>query len=189
MGKSIGSYVDIGAGTPIWGSNSYYFYKRGWKGVTVDPIEFNILLHKILRKNDFQYKALVSNSSLPITFYELIPWELSTTDYSTAMIRVERGAQLIRQETLNVITLSEIYNKVPMIRPAILSIDVEGAEMDVLLSNEWNKYHPDYICIEELESPLYKSDIKNFLEEKQYRLIIYNGVTSIYYWEKSEYKV
>jgi hypothetical protein len=33
----------------------------------------------------------------------------------------------------------------------ILSIDVEGWDMDVLESNNWNKYKPNYIIVETVE--------------------------------------
>ena len=36
-----GVYIDIGCGNPIKTSNTFVFYKRGWKGVVVDPISLN----------------------------------------------------------------------------------------------------------------------------------------------------
>ena len=32
-----GVYLDIGAYEPIFLSNTYLFYKRGWTGITVEP--------------------------------------------------------------------------------------------------------------------------------------------------------
>ena len=37
-----GMYVDIGAGEPAKGSNTYSFYRSGWRGVCVDPILKNV---------------------------------------------------------------------------------------------------------------------------------------------------
>jgi len=31
-----GSYFDIGSSEPILNSNTYLFYKRGWRGIAVD---------------------------------------------------------------------------------------------------------------------------------------------------------
>lgn len=187
--NSLGSYVDIGAGTPIWGSNTYFFYKKGWHGITVDPIEFNINLHKIVRPRDQKYQALVSSKSSQIEFHELIPWELSTTDESIVSSRIKNGATIFRKHKISTIPLSQIYNVHPLKRPAILSVDVEGAEMEVLLSNDWNKYNPDLICIEELNNPLDKSKIRDFLKTHNYSLIVYNGVSSIYSWNKSKHVI
>ena len=33
FGSLTGSYVDVGAGHPVIGSNSYLFYKKGWSGI------------------------------------------------------------------------------------------------------------------------------------------------------------
>lgn len=185
--NSSGSYVDIGAGTPIWGSNTYFFYKKGWRGVTVDPIGFNISLHKIIRPRDQKYRSLVSSESSQIEFYELIPWELSTTDVNMVLSRIKNGAIIFRKENISSIQLSQIYDANPPKRPAILSIDVEGAEMEVLLSNNWERYKPDLICVEELSNPLDKSKIRDFLKTHNYSLMVYNGVSSIYSWNQSKH--
>ena len=185
--NSSGSYVDIGAGTPIWGSNTYFFYKKGWRGVTVDPIGFNISLHKIVRPRDQKYRSLVSSESSQIEFYELIPWELSTTDVNMVLSRIKNGAIIFRKENISSIQLSQIYDANPPKRPAILSIDVEGAEMEVLLSNNWERYKPDLICVEELSNPLDESKIRGFLKTHNYSLMVYNGVSSIYSWNQSKH--
>ncbi len=186
---SIGSYVDIGAGMPTWGSNTYLFYKKGWVGVTVDPIKFNILLHKLMRRRDRQYQSLVSQSIADIPFYELIPWELSTTDSSIADSRIKKGAKVVSNEILSVISLERIYDENQIVRPAILSVDVEGAEMEVLMSNNWDKYSPDLICVEELDNPLDKSQVRAYLSDRRYTFVAYNGVSSFYAWQESNHIV
>lgn len=180
--NQIGSYVDVGAGSPVWGSNTYLFYKRGWHGVAVEPITFNFRMHKFLRKRDLQIRALVTDTQTKMDFYQLWPWELSTTIQETAMARISEGATLIRKEKIDCIKLSEIYRSNPICRPAILSVDVEGAELEVLQSNNWNLFNPDLICIEELTTPIQNSKIREFLEGHGYRLQAHNGVSSIYVW-------
>ena len=184
--RSIGSYVDIGVGAPTWGSNTYLLYKKGWRGVCVDPIKFNMDLHKIVRRHDRQYRSVVSSDTSKIQFYELSPWELSTTDESIAKIRIQKGAKRVRSELIKSISLEKIYEENPIRRPALLSIDVEGSELSVLKSNNWVKYLPDIICVEELNNPILTSEVKLYLSNKGYELSVYNGVSSIYTWTKSE---
>lgn len=180
--NKIGSYVDVGAGSPVWASNTYLFYKRGWQGVTVEPILFNYIMQKLIRRRDLQIRALVTDTQTQMDFYQLWPWELSTTIQETAKSRISEGATLIRKEKIDCISLSEIYGANPISRPAILSIDVEGAELEVLQSNNWKQFIPDLICIEELTSPIQSSTIREFLEGQGYRLQAHNGVSSIYVW-------
>lgn len=106
----------------------------------------------------------------------------SSTIHETARSRISEGAKLIRKEKIDCISLSEIYTDNPISRPAILSIDVEGAELEVLQSNNWEQFIPDLICIEELTSPIQRSAIREFLEGQGYRLQTHNGVSSIYVW-------
>ena len=184
-----GSYVDIGAGTPTWGSNTYYFYQRGWIGVTVDPISFNMRLQRLLRPKDKHYQSIISSDLQKIEFFQLDPWELSTLDEKNANERMSRGARLISRMLLEPISLEKIYSENPIQRPAFLSIDVEGTEIKVLQSNNWDLYTPDIVCVEELTSPLTHSDVRDFLSLHNYDLIAYNGVSSIYQWRSSKHIV
>lgn len=184
--NQIGSYVDIGAGTPIWGSNTFLFYRSGWRGVTIDPIKLNINLQKILRRTDTQYHSIVSSKHFHNDLYQLYPWELSTTDEKLALHRMSNGAKLVSKRSVNAITLEEIYLRHPMKRPSILSIDVEGSELDVLQSNDWEKFKPDIICVEELQNPHFESPIREYLALANYSLALYNGVSAIYIWNGSK---
>jgi hypothetical protein len=122
-----------------------------------------------------------------VDFYELRPWELSTTDELIARQRIQKGAMLLGKTTSKTLSLEYIYRTHPMTRPAILSIDVEGAELDVLESNDWNSYRPDIICVEELQNPITDSVIVNFLRQFDYSLVVYNGVSSIYVLDESPF--
>lgn len=180
LGSGVGSYVDIGAGSPIWGSNTFLFYKLGWRGVTVDPIKFNVFLHRVFRSKDFQYKSLVSSESSIKTFYELSPWELSTTDPQVLEKQIKNGATLVKSSLLRTITLEDIYQSHSMSHPHFLSIDVEGHEMSVLLGMNFSNFKPDLICVEEHDNPIDGSRISDFLKMHGYFLHRYNGVSSIY---------
>jgi len=55
-----------------------------------------------------------------------------------------------------------------------MTIDVEGLDYDVLLSNDWGKYIPSIILIEDGKFNLHsmeKSKVYNYLIEKDYSLI------------------
>ena len=53
-----GIYIDIGASHPFIISNTYLLYKNGWRGVTVEPIEYLHNRHKQLRPRDTAIKSL-----------------------------------------------------------------------------------------------------------------------------------
>lgn len=33
-----GFYLDVGSGNPVIGSNTYFFYRQGWRGILIDQI-------------------------------------------------------------------------------------------------------------------------------------------------------
>ena len=139
----------------------------------------------MLRPKDKHYQSVISSELQKINFFQLSPWELSTSDEKIATERLSKGARLVSCMSLQPLSLEKIYFENPIRRPAFLSIDVEGAELKVLQSNNWNLYKPDIICVEELTSPMNFSDIRSFLSLHDYDLIAYNGVSSIYQWRNS----
>lgn len=63
------------------------------------------------------------------------------------------------------------------------TIDVEGLDLEVLYSNDWNMYTPQYILVEDIDfdfnEPV-KSEVYNFLSQKGYKLISILKRTIIY---------
>lgn len=54
-----------------------------------------------------------------------------------------------------------------------LSVDVEGLDLEVLRSNNWDKYRPKVVVVECWDSDLsnvYHTEIYSFLSSKNYRL-------------------
>lgn len=112
-----GLYLDIGAGQPVCGSNTYHFYRKGWQGICVDPIVSNGRMLRLLRNRDSIIQALVSTSKGTMNFWEFVPYEYSTTIPSVAeKLKLQVGVRFKRLSELEVFSLSEIA---PPNEPAI----------------------------------------------------------------------
>ena len=59
----------------------------------------------------------------------------------------------------------------------LLDIDVEGADLKVLRGLSFDKFKPELVCVEIHEKEIEKSDIYNFLIDKNYKLL-WSGVFS-----------
>jgi FkbM family methyltransferase len=174
-----GRYVDVGAGDPIHGSNTYALYLRGWRGVLIDPIRSNTQLAEVLRPGDTVLQAACSNSSGELTFFEFQPYEYSTTSLERVDELAQQGRTPIDSYSVPVVALREI----PVVPDlySILSIDVEGMELEVLMSNDWEAFIPELIVIEEWMGPLKeKTQVSEFLASRGYNLVAIAGVSSIY---------
>jgi hypothetical protein len=181
--EKTGTYIDVGAGNPIIFSNTFLFYKRKWKGITVDPLPRNNLLHRLIRPRDKQIKCVVGEGYKSYTLYEFIPSELSTIDqvYSDSVIQSGSG-ELISVSTLESISLANICFNAGPLDACLLSIDTEGKDFEVLKSNNFSIFNPRVVIIEDFEFNLSRvnSKINELLISENYLLMHWTGMSSIY---------
>ena len=165
--EETGKYLDIGAGLPIRGSNSYFLYKRGWSGVVIDPISLNIKLSRSFRPRDTRYQSCVGISETEIVFYEFIPYGYSTIEETVARKLLDSGNARLRSRTsMKVIPTSVLAPPMTPFNATFLSIDIEGAEYEALYSINWEITTPRVICVEEWDGALEQSKIASLLTEK-----------------------
>ena len=180
--ENAGSYVDVGSGQPVRGSNTYFFYKRGWSGTLIDPIKFNSRLTKLFRRRDTFVRNIVSSKNTALNFYEFYPAEYSTIEKSVAEDLVKRGIKLKYEVNLNPISLAKLNLACQPLEPTLLSIDVEGHDLEVLNSNNWSTFKPRVICVEENISGNKQADkkIANYLISHGYKLVDGTDLSKIY---------
>ena len=187
-----GFYIDVGSGRPISGSNTFVFYRKGWRGICIDPISLNIRLFNLFRPKDKILQALVGLASKPVDFWEFDPYEYSTANKAVAERVMENADfRLLKTSKLITVSLSSLISLVPRNVSTLLSIDVEGHEMEVLESNDWELFRPTVICVEEWQSTfdsLGESEIQLYLSIRGYKKVAYIGVSSIYLNQNSNFK-
>ena len=130
-----GSYVDVGAGHPVIGSNSYLFYKKGWDGITVEPIKLHNVLHRLKRRRDLQINKLIGESKDKVKFYEFNPTQLSTNSDSQYKDMIAKGMKERRTYYLDSISINDVLSKVKN-NEYFLTIDCEGYEYRILQGAE-----------------------------------------------------
>jgi hypothetical protein len=177
-----GAYVDIGAGWPVQGSNTYFFYIQGWSGITVDPIKSNFELHKLFRKRDKQVQALIGCVPGVVDFYRFEPYEYSTSNPEVAKeVAMRDDTRLIEIERHQILRLDELRIHGLPLEPTLLSVDVEGNDIEVLKSNNWTEYLPRVICIETWSNQIdYEDEIIKFLAQYDYQLVSEMSVSRIF---------
>lgn len=188
VGEKIGSYIDVGSGLPCFGSNTYRLYKRGWSGILIDPIPRNIRLSKFFRKRDLCLNIGVSDVKSELHFFHLDPYELSSFNKDIAQERLASDDVRLKEViSIPVMPLSDIVMNRSLKQPLVLSIDTEGFEMQVLKGIDWNSMSPTIVCIEEFDNPInIETEVKKFLLNQGFKLIFYNGLSSIYTTEDNQ---
>ena len=175
--KKNGFYVDVGCYHPIHRNNTYVLHKKNWNGINIDTSQFSIELFDYLRPNDLNYNCAISNKNKFIKlFYQKELSQLSTTKKDQAETVFQGN---IKEKEIQAFTLDEILSRDKYKNSKIdfLDIDVEGADLKVLEGLSFDKFKPELVCVEIHAKEIKKSDIYNFLIDKNYELL-WSGVFS-----------
>src|ERR1041385_4532766 len=134
LGLSIKTYLDIGAHNPRVFSNTYLFYRKGARGVVVDPNPGLRSLYKKYRPNDVFLNAAVGSGKYgqSIEYFTMEPDTLSTTDAAVAARTADLGHRIVSTSAVPVLSLKKIVaDNFSGSKLDLLSLDVEGSEEDV----------------------------------------------------------
>lgn len=182
--KYKGFYVDIGAHHPYRFSNTAYFYKKGWQGINIEPTPSLIGFFRTYRKRDINLNIGISDTNSIITFYEFNEPALNSFDRERSLSRQNDKHKIIAEKKIEVFPLKDVLDKHLPAGQKIdfFTIDVEGLDLNVLKSNDWNKYLPQYILVEDefdVES-IAENEVYAFLKNKNYKLVARTKRTSLF---------
>jgi FkbM family methyltransferase len=160
--QQTGFYVDVGAHHPKRFSNTYFFYKKGWRGINIDAMPESMKLFNKTRPRDINIEKPVSDKKQVLTYYAFNEPALNGFSKELSEAREGKENYFIKfTKDIETATLKEILDTYLPQNQEIdfLSIDVEGLDFMVLQSNNFEKYKPKVILIEILGSSLV--DIEN----------------------------
>jgi len=168
-----GFFVDVGAHHPIRFSNTYALYRKGWRGINIDATPGSMNMFRKVRPDDTNIESAVSDGTSPRTFHLFEDAALNTFNEDLAVSYIAAGCLLKEKRDIPQRTLASILSEHMALatRIDLLSIDVEGSELAVLRSNDWSRYLPDIIVIEDLETSLYsirESETVTYLSHYSY---------------------
>ena len=182
--KKKGFYVDVGCQHPIKNNNTYLLHKKGWSGINIDLDQDNINLFNLSRSKDKNICIAASSSiSEKDLFFYHNKSPINTIDPKVSKYQKAKVKEIkkIKTNTLNNIFDSLIINENKI---DLLSVDVEGHEMDVFYGLDFEKYSPDVIVVEFLDLSLSKIEISSqninrILESDLYKFIVSKNYTLV----------
>ena len=183
-----GAYVDVGCWDPIKASNTYYFYLRNWKGICIDPNPELKNLYKQFRPKDIFINSGIGASNTYLDYYMFE--ESSMNSFSSDFIlKHQLESKILKKISVPLYSLKDILDQAleKGDRLDFFDIDVEGFDLEVLKTNDWNKFRPKIIVIESdlsIEEDIH-SEITRYLKEHDYRLlgksIINNNLGNLFF--------
>ena len=186
--QSNGFFIDIGANHPVRFSNTWFFYKKGWRGVNIEPNPEMFKLLQQYRPHDLNLNIGISDEKGMLNYFMFNEPALNTfSEYERDQYLQKSEYFLENEMEVEVDTLENIFKKNNISRNQaidFMSIDAEGFDLKVLQSFEISLFTPKVILIEILEInsivDVIHNDIYVYLTSKSYYLYLRTGNTFIF---------
>lgn len=177
-----GYFVELGANDGVTQSNSLYFERRrGWRGLLVEPVPHNYLK---CRQNRADRTVVYCAACVPfdydkefvrLAYANLMSTPLGLdTDLSDPLAHAASGTQFLPkgQKVVEFGAVAKPLNALLEAADAprnidFLSLDVEGAELDVLRGIDHSRYRFRFILTESRDM----DRISRFLSDQGYRFV------------------
>ncbi|MCF6158630.1 MAG: FkbM family methyltransferase [wastewater metagenome] len=184
-----GFYIDIGAYHPKKYSNTYFFYKRGWRGINIEPNPAVIKLFKKYRAGDINLEIGVSDQEGELTYFMFdepalnsFSRELSEERVSNTNYRII-GRKKVKVSRLDTLLAEYLPNNTSI---DFMSVDAEGYDLNILKSNNWKLYRPKCLLVESLKSSLsdiFDCPLHHYITDRNYELFA-KTFNSLFYIDK-----
>lgn len=185
-GVGTGYWVDVGAHHPISNSNTYWFYRRGWRGINIDSAPGTKILFQRFRPGDTNVEALISDEETGLVFYHWdTPFLFNTVSADDARMVARLWSREPRPITLRSRRLDTILDEhmPPGQSMSFLSVDTEGHDLHVLRSSNWGRYQPKLVLVEDhsvSEPDLAASEVYRFMRSVGYEMYAWLRPTVVY---------
>jgi len=188
-GQKEGFYIDVGAHHPFRFSNTYVFYKKGWRGINIDAMPGSMKLFNKYRNRDLNVECGVSDKNGVMKYYEFNESAINGFDKNISTKREKYTCYRIRKIVkVKIETLNHILSKHKLLlkqKIDFLTIDVEGFDFKVLKSIDLSKYSPKLILIENNgDDGKYVSNKKISKYLIKYKYYFYAKTSSTFFYEK-----
>ena len=159
-----GFFIDVGAHHPTKLSNTYSLYKRGWRGLCIDPDRSHARAFKRFRPEDKLEHVAISNYDGEAEFY--------FGKYSVHNSLKQYENRYVKKQKVTVHRLDSLLKSLGETRDIdVLSIDTEGTELDVLDGLDLEKRKPRLIIAEYNTSSVIDLKIQPYLVSKGYQIL------------------
>lgn len=157
------TYLDIGANLPDRGNNTFYFYRRGFRGVCIEPDESLCRLIKAKRPGDKVLNVGVGISEASSADFYLFPghhhsW--NTFSASDAAEKERESGLKARKVQVPLVTVNSLLENHFDRCPHFISVDVEGLDLAILKSIDLEKYRPEVFCVETVSFSMNNKEVK-----------------------------
>jgi FkbM family methyltransferase len=161
------SYVDVGCFHPVEHSNTYRLYQRGGSGLVVDLNPEHEAPFRALRPRDKFVCAVVSDRG------EKLATAVTGRPTDRVTGRAAEAGEAGREPVSLASLLAQHWNAGRSID--LMDIDCEGHDLEVLRSNDWERFRPAVVLVEDFGQE--DSAVCKFMDSLGYRLAFRVGAS------------
>jgi FkbM family methyltransferase len=182
--RTTGFFIDVGANEPTAGSQTWLLEKNGWNGILIEPLPHLAERLRGERSRSRVYQVACGSPGHPKTaeFHEAAAHDHS----GLAKYAVDASDKYVQVHRVQMLTLDEVIELAKCPTIDFVSIDVEGAEFDVLRGFDLSRHKPSLVL---LEDHLFNVNSHRLLRASGYRLVRRTGLNSWYIPRHTPFRV
>lgn len=145
------TYLEIGTNYPIKCNNTFYFYNRGSRGVCIEPDSEMYKVIKKVRPHDTVLNVGIGISDVKEAIFYLFPGEVngwSTFSKEEAELREKKSGIKPKEVIVPLRSINSVIEQYFNPWPNFISLDVEGLDLQILRSMDFDRFKPEVICVE-----------------------------------------
>jgi len=182
LGIELPSYIDIGANHPVKFSNTYPFYLLGGCGTNIEPDPEMAALIRRERPRDETLNVGAAKTRGELEFFLMAQSAFNTFSKAEAE-EVQRASGIAIRKTVRV----PVIDVGALLRdrafcPDFMNVDVEGMDMEILASIDWEKTRPGVVCVESVDyaTQQKRPEVTDFMRAKDFRAYADTFLNTIY---------
>lgn len=176
--KRDGFFVDVGAYHPTLFSNTYFFYLNGWRGINIEARPDSKPLFDRVRPRDINLELGISAKRGELTYY-FIDNDSTMNSFSREFLdHLGILSEVKREIPVPVIPLHEaLEHHLPKDQFIdFMNVDIEGHDLEALQSNDWQRFRPKFVVVEDKSIDPGKSEIVRFMRGCGYEVCVQNVI-------------
>ena len=175
----VGKFLDVGCYHPTRHNNTYIMYKSGWSGMNIDLNPLTIELFDFMRPRDININSGVSDTEEEKKLYFIDELNTQNTLDMNQLNFLKNHHNIkeseILEKKIRTRNLNNILDDHKFYNIDFMNLDIEGHELRVLETLDFNKINIQYLCIEMIEhnevSVSNNEKIKDLLSRNNFKLI------------------